>query len=155
MNCDSVLLGICLVKQATSTSTFQPSLFAFPQFMSALALLAVVYTVTDIRYRFRVSVTPIPLFGLTLPLLIAIGLATLLTDVWLREGWLVPNIPFLTAARWEAISALLFLALAMLWIYYGYIRPPRFGRLNSFRYARTLYRIILKGAEAEIGRAHV
>jgi len=150
MHCDSVVFGICFVKQAAAASAFQPSLFAFPQFMSALALLAVVYTVTDIRYRFRVLVSPFPLFELTLPLLVVIGLATLLTDVWLREGWLVPNISFLTAARWEALSAALFLALAMMWIFYGYVRPPRFGKLNGFRYAHTLYRIILKGSESEL-----
>lgn len=38
------------------------SIFGFTTFISALALLVIVYTVTDIRYRFRVAITPIPLY---------------------------------------------------------------------------------------------
>jgi hypothetical protein len=59
MDCEKVVLGICCVKQASVSSTLQASLFAFPQFMAALALLAVVYTATDVRYRFRLSVVPL------------------------------------------------------------------------------------------------
>lgn len=61
MDCDGFVLGICLVKQAPAPTGLLTSLFGFPQFISALALLAVVYTVTDVRYRFRLAVAPVSL----------------------------------------------------------------------------------------------
>jgi hypothetical protein len=149
VSCEKVVAGICLVKQAAASTTFQSSLFAFPQFMTALALLAVVYTVTDVRYRFRLAVAPVPLYRLTFIVLAAIGLATLATDIWLREGWLIPE-SLLSASMWEAIWAVLFLTLALTWIWYGFLHPPRFERRNSYRYASALYHTILKGSDSEL-----
>ena len=150
MHCARVVLHLCLVEQAPLPSGFVPSLFGFPQFMSALALLAVVYTVTDIRYRFRLAVAPVSLYPVTYVLLVAIGTATLTTDIWIRERWLVPQIGFLTASLWEAAWGAVFLFLALTWIYFAFMRPARFGTLSSFRYASTLYRAILKGSDTEL-----
>lgn len=150
IHCDKLTHAICFVKQAVPAGGVPQSLFGFPQFMSALALLVVVYTVTDVRHRFRLAVAPIPLYSLTYVLLAAIGVATLLTDIWLRERWLVPETTFLTASIWEGTWAALFLVLALTWIWYAFVHPPKFGRRNSFRYARELYRYILKGSDAEL-----
>ena len=55
MVCENVVLGLCIVK---ATGSPEASIFGFGDFITALALLVIVYTVTDIRYRFRIAVTP-------------------------------------------------------------------------------------------------
>ena len=76
---EKCFLGIRFVKPP---SGFEPSVFNFAIFISALALLVIVYTITDIRYRFRVAIAPIPLAKLTFFLIGFIGFGTLLTDIW-------------------------------------------------------------------------
>ena len=87
MQCVYLFFGICFVPvQGTA------SLFSFKDFIAALALLIIVYTVSDIRYRFRVAVAPISLFKITYGLIALIGFGTLATDIWISEKWLRPNI---------------------------------------------------------------
>jgi hypothetical protein len=145
MQCVNSLFGICLVPANGTTS-----LFGFRDFIAALALLVIIYTITDIRYRFRVVVAPIPLFKITYAFISVIGFGTLLTDIWISEKWLVPNTPFITTAIWQGILAALFLGLVITWMQYAFIRPPIFGRKNCKNYAEELYRIVLKGSESEL-----
>lgn len=132
----------------------QPSaatkIFGFSEFLAALALLAVVYTISDARTKFRIAVTPTPLYGLTFCITATIGVCTLLTDVWLAEGWWVPKVAGITASIWQGILGLLFLGTFSTWMYYAFIRPPVFGRRNRNRYIRTLYAYILRGNEEEL-----
>lgn len=145
MQCVDYLFGICLAPTKGTAS-----LFGFKDFIAALALLVIVYTISDIRYRFRVAVAPIPLFKITYALISVIGFGTLLTDIWISEKWLVPNTPFITTAIWQGVLAVLFLGLVITWMHFAFIRPPIFGRKNYYKYAQELYRIILKGSEAEL-----
>ncbi len=145
MQCVDYLFGICLVPANGSIS-----LFGFKDFIAALAFLVIIYTISDIRYRFRLAITPIPLFMITYVLIIVIGFGTLLTDIWISEKWLVPSTPFITAAIWQGILAALFLGLVITWMHYAFIRPPIFGRKNYKKYAQELYRIVLKGSESEL-----
>ncbi|OGI46832.1 MAG: hypothetical protein A2637_07015 [Candidatus Muproteobacteria bacterium RIFCSPHIGHO2_01_FULL_65_16] len=144
MQCVDSFLGICFVA-ANSTA----SLFGFKDFIAALALLIIIYTVSDIRYRFRVSVSPIPLFKISYALIGLIGFGTLATDIWISEKWLVPD-SLITTAIWQGTLAALFLGLVITWMHYAFIKPPIFGRNNYQRYAQELYRIVLKGSEAEL-----
>ena len=144
MQCVHLFFGICFVPiQGTA------SLFGFKDFIAALALLIIVYTVSDIRYRFRVAVAPISLFKITYVLIAFIGFGTLATDIWISEKWLVPD-SLLTTAIWQGILGALQLGLVITWMRYGFINPPIFGRSNFKRYAQELYRIVLKGSEAEL-----
>ena len=127
----------------------QSSIFGFAEFISALALLVIVYTVTDIRYRFRLAVAPAPLFRLTYYLIGMIGFGTLLTDIWLRERWLVPE-SLISQSMWQGIFGAFFLLLAMTWIYYGFINPPIFCDGNHRKFAQELYSLIVRGSDAEL-----
>lgn len=49
------------------------SIFGFAEYISALALLVIVYTIADVRYQFRIAVAPIPLFKLTFILITVIA----------------------------------------------------------------------------------
>jgi hypothetical protein len=127
-----------------------PRIFGFAEFISALALLVIIYTLVDVRYRFRISIAPTPLRGRTFAVIGLIGGSTLLTEIWLAQGWWVPNTIFLSQAIWQGIFAFLFLGTFMTWVWYAYIRPPVFGKRNSLRFAQALYRIIVKGVDSEL-----
>jgi len=145
-DCVHEYAGICMINSPENSGS---SVFGFSEFITALALLVVVYTVTDARYRFRVSIAPIPLFGLTYFLIGLIGFGTLITDLWFAERWLIPD--FLShRALWQSFFGATFLTLVIGWLYYAFIRPPVFGRSNYKKYARELYRYILKGSNTEL-----
>jgi len=144
MQCVQLLWGICFVPTQGAAT-----LFGFKDFIAALALLIIIYTVSDIRYRFRVTVAPVSLFKITYALIGLIGFGTLATDIWISEKWLVPD-SLMTTAIWQGILAALFLGLVITWMHYAFINPPIFGRNNFKKYAQELYRIVLKGSETEL-----
>jgi hypothetical protein len=147
MVCEKYFLGIiCLVKPS---SNLDSSIFGFAEFLVALALLVIVYTISDVRYRFRVAIAPTPLYNRTFYLIGIIGFGTLLTDIWIAEGWLVPE-SYITLPVWQGIFAVLFLTLVMTWMYYAFINPPIYSVKNFRNFAQKLYRIILKGADNDL-----
>lgn len=127
-----------------------PRIFGFAEFISALALLVITYTLVDVRYRFRLAIAPSPLYPLTFGVIGLIGVESLLTEVWLAQGWWLPKTEFLTRTIWQGYFGLLFLVTFMTWVWYAYIRPPIYGRRNFQQYAQELYRIIVKGADGEL-----
>lgn len=127
-----------------------PRIFGFAEFISSLALLVITYTLVDIRYRFRIAIAPIPLYRLTFILMSVIGAETLLTELWLAEGWWLPQTAFLNQALWQSIFGALFLVTFLTWVWYAYIRPPVYGRQNAKRYAQEMFSIVLKGAGSEL-----
>ena len=94
MTIERCLSGICFV----AVDTTVPKFFGFSEFLAALALMVVVWTTTDIRYRFRIATAPLPLHRLTFVSIGSVGVLTLLTDLWRAEGWLVPEGELLTPA---------------------------------------------------------
>ena len=127
-----------------------PKIFGFSEFLAAVALLAVVYTISDVRYKFRIAVTPGSLYVTTFALIAIIGLQTLLTEIWIIEGWWVPKGVLLTRSIWQGIFGLLFLGTILTWMYYAFVRPPVFGKNNALRFAQELYRYILRGNDDEL-----
>ena len=81
MPCVYEFCGICFV-----TPTGTAALFPFKDFISALALLVVVYTISDVRYHFRVAVAPLALNAITYGLIAFIGFGTLITDIWIAQS---------------------------------------------------------------------
>lgn len=119
-------LGLCWVTAAPS----EREIFGFGEFVTALALLVVVYTVADIRYRFRVQIAPIPLYTLTYVLLAIVGLGTLLSDLWFARAWPVPLL-LSDQLLWQVAFGFLFLLVAMTWLWFAFITPPAFGKRNA------------------------
>ena len=124
--------------------------FGFSEFLAGLALMVLAWTIADVRYRFRVRTAPIPLLGITFSVVAAVGVLTLLTDLWRAEQWLVPKGNLLTPGSWQALLGGLFLLTFLTWTWFAFIRPPKFGKHNASRYAKTLYRFILQGSPAEL-----
>lgn len=138
---------LCFAPVGTGPAT---KIFGFSEFLTAVALLALVYTIADVRYKFRIAVTPGSLYVATFSLIAIIGLQTLLTEVWIAEGWWTPRVAVITHNTWQGIFGLLFLGTFMTWMYYAFIRPPVFGRRNARRFAHELYRYILRGNDDEL-----
>ncbi len=125
-------------------------IFGFSEFLTAIALFAVIYTISDVRYKFRIAVTPGKLYRNTFGLITIIGIQALLTEIWIMEGWWVPKDIYITYPIWQGIFGLLFLTTFMTWMYYAFIRPPVFGPQNALRYAQELYSYILHGNDDEL-----
>jgi len=101
-----------------SSLTSDVSIFGFSEFISALALLVIVYTISDIRYKFRLNIAPLPLFMLTYISFAIIGIATLFIDVWTASGWPVLDIP-LNRHVIQGGLGFLFLFLTLAWIFFA------------------------------------
>ncbi|MFZ5453640.1 MAG: hypothetical protein ACOZF2_17420 [Thermodesulfobacteriota bacterium] len=146
MACEEYFLGISFV---TPPAGLASPVFGFAAFVQALALLVIIYMITDIRYRFRLKIAPIPLFYLTFILIGIIGLGTLLTDIWFAKSW---PMPFFLAdqAGWQGLFGFTFLFLAMMWIYYAFINPPIFSKKNCRSFGNALYGAILRGLDTEL-----
>ncbi|WCF27545.1 hypothetical protein [Xylella fastidiosa] len=146
MTTEHCFIGVCFIPLDGSGQTF----FGFSEFLTGLALMVLAWTIADVRYRFRIQVAPLPLLGMSFYVVAAIGLLTLLTDLWRAEQWLVPRGILLTPAVWQALLGGAFLLTILTWAWLGFIRPPTYGQYNAARFQQTLYRIILNGSPTEL-----
>lgn len=143
---EQCFFGVCFIPLDSSGQKF----FGFSEFLAGLTLMVLAWTIADVRYRFRVRSAPIPLLGITFSVVATIGVLSLLTDLWRAEQWLVPKGNLLTPGSWQAILGGLFLLTFLTWAWFAFIRPPTYGRHNAERFAKTLYRFILKGSPVEL-----
>ncbi|HLX22800.1 MAG TPA: hypothetical protein VKR38_05585, partial [Usitatibacter sp.] len=127
-----------------------PRIFGFAEFIAALALLVVLYTVVDVRYKFRLMVAPAPLEAVTFRVLVFIGLATLLTEVWWAEAWWLPRACWLTRNTWQMILGVLFFGTFATWIYYAFVGPPTYGKRNAVRFGKSLSQVFMRGEPQEL-----
>jgi hypothetical protein len=145
MVCDWEIFSICLVKAGSST----PSIFGFSEFVAALALLVIVYTITDVRYKFRVATAPVNLPLITFPIIALIGLGTLISELWVAESW--PTFTWnLSQSLWQSIFAMAFLVVVLLWLWYAFISPPKFSRWNHNRFYNVVYSYVVQSKRDEI-----
>lgn len=138
--------SICFVPLADSGEKF----FGFSEYLAALALMVLAWTIADVRYRFRLKTAPLPLLGFTFSGIGAVGILALLTDWWRAEQWLVPKGNLITPAGWQAVLGGAFLLTFMMWVWFAFIRPAKFGRWNARRFIEALYRAILRGSPVEL-----
>ncbi|MGA8146789.1 MAG: hypothetical protein WB870_04340 [Gallionellaceae bacterium] len=146
MPCNYSVGTVCFV----SLDANAPKFFGFSEFLAGLALMVLAWTIADTRYRFRVRTAPLPLQGITFAVVAAVGILTLLTDLWRAQEWLVPQGNILTPASWQAILGGVYLLTFLAWAWFAFIRPPIYGKMNAERYARTLYLLIVKGSRSEL-----
>ena len=127
-----------------------PKFFGFSEFLAGLALIILAWTIADVRYRFRIQIAPIPLQKLTFIVVVSTGLLTLITDLWRASEWLVIDGIFITSAIWQALLGGIFFLTFIIWIWFAFINPPIFGKLNSKRYTQTIYRYIVEGVPSSL-----
>jgi hypothetical protein len=127
-----------------------PKFFGFAEYLAAMALLVLAWTIADARYQFRVETAPLPLQRIAFINVTLIGIFTLLTDLWRAQGWFVPIGGPLTSALWQGLLGLTFLLTFLSWAWFAFVRPTRFGPLNAERYIHAVYRAILRGSPDEL-----
>lgn len=147
MDCLHTYLDICLTPASGQANV---GFFGFAEFIGAFALLAIVFTIADVQYRFRVSVSPLPLPRITFWAIGVIGFGTLATDLWVAQGWLVVYVPYMTYGVIQGLFAACFLTTAMAWLYFAFLKPPVFSKWNAKRYGQVLFRYLLRGADSEL-----
>jgi len=128
-----------------------PVFFGFPEFLTALALFAIVWTISDVRYKLRTRLAPVEFERPIFFAIVIVGFLVLATDVWRASGWLVPSGILLTPETWQGLLALLVLSIFPLWIWFSFLRRPKYTRMSSENFSLTIYRAIVKGNQAEIG----
>jgi hypothetical protein len=146
VNIDQCLLSVCFVPLEASA----PKFFGFSEYLAALALMVVVWTTTDIRYRFRIATAPLPLHRLTFASIAFVGVLTLMTDLWRAGEWLVPVGKVMTPAVWQALMGAVFLITFLTWAWFAYLKPPIFGERNANRFGHFLYWTILDGSPTDM-----
>ncbi len=147
MDCLHTYFGICLT---TASGQANASFFGFAEFIGAFALLAIVFTIADVQYRFRISVSPLPLPRITFWAIGVIGFGTLITDLWVAQGWLVVYVPYMTYGVIQGLFAAGFLTTAMAWLYFAFLKPPVFSKWNAKRYGQVLFNYLLRGSDSEL-----
>jgi hypothetical protein len=137
--------GLCFIDAPDQTA----KVFGFAEFVQAFALLVVIYTVSDVRYRFRIRVAPLDIWFWTFVLTLIIGFGTLIADFWYGNHFPVPT--FLKSQTYlQTLFGTLFIGMVMTWLWFGFIRPPTFSKRNAKRYAYVLYSYIVRGSNDEL-----
>jgi hypothetical protein len=109
-------------------------------------MLIIVFTITDVRYRFRIQIAPLPLFMLTYVIMTMVGVITLTSDVWFAKEYLVPDfLPSQAVVQFFAGGT--FLLITIIWIYFAFIAPPVFTKYNYRRFAQAFFDLILRGSD--------
>lgn len=144
--CDVIFLAVCLTHAPHETS----SIFGFADFLAAMALLVLVFNSSDPLYRFRIAIAPIPIILITFISAVSIGIGALITDLWFSERWLAPAFG-LGKPVIQATFDVLFLMVVLIWIWFAFVRPPIFGRLNAKAFFRALYGAIVRGSDQQLG----
>ena len=120
------------------------SLFGLAEYLTALALLFVVLTVSDFRYRYRLQVTRLNLIKTSFYVAFGIGFIILAIDAWVSNGWLVPAI-LNSANNIKLLLALLFLSMTCYMSYVAFVSPPRFSRWNSRKAFDAMHHYVARG----------
>lgn len=120
-------------------------IFGFGEYVSALALLIIVYTTTNSVYKFRLTIVPVSIRNISFILLIVIGMGTLLMEVWFSSSWLIPRI-ISNEDYMQFFFAVLFLIIISFWIYFAFITPPIFSKYNYKKYMDEVYKLIINGS---------
>lgn len=131
-------------------TTESTSIFSFSEFLASLALMVLAWSLADLRYRFRVAIAPFALRETTFFIIAALGLLTLLTDLWRSEEWLVIKGPLFTPSTWQGFLGGIFLLTFLSWAWFAFIKPPTFGRHNAKRFYDSVYKIAITGSPTEL-----
>jgi len=145
MNCDYELIGMCLTKARDGG----PSIFGFPDFLTALALLALAFSSSDALYRFKIEIAPLPLRRIAFFASVIIGSGSLATDLWFAASWY--SLPWgWSRAGIQAGLGALFLSVILIWLWFAFVARTDFNRFNYKRFHGAFYRGMVRGSIVEL-----
>lgn len=126
------------------------SIFGFEAYLGTLALMMIVLTLTDYRYKFRLLAGVVDLQRVMFVGSALVGVVLLGTTISSGFGWPPGAQPYRLTA--EAVVGSVFLALVVWASWVALFSPAGFSRWNAKRYFSILYHRLLAGDESE-GRA--
>ena len=132
--------GFSLEPAASDTS----NVFGLAQFLSSLALLVVVFNVSDFRYRYRLYVTRYNLSKVAIYTASMVAGALLLTEVWFQNALPIPHC-LNHYANIKIALAGIFLILVIYIVSICFLRPAQFGRANALQFFNATARFIHQG----------
>ena len=121
------------------------SFFGFSEFLTGLALLMIVWSTTEYKYRFRLYISRLSknaLFVMT----IAVGLVTLGCDFVASLG----VITHLTQFVIQLICALCLFSFVMYWVKNVFLSPPVFNESNCEKFATEFVFVCESGSDEEL-----
>lgn len=127
-----------------------PKYFGFAELISGLALTLVVWTVADLRYKFRIDTAFFPMRSTSLVIAPIVGTLTLLTDYWRSSQSRVPAGGWLTPESWQLLLGGSFFLVLVAWFWLAFFRPSRFSAWNSGKFAKSVEMYLLRGSPSEL-----
>jgi len=125
-------------------------IFGFAEYLAALALIVVAWTIADRRYTFHLETARWPVRRIAFYVVGAVGGLTLLTDVWRASEWPVPTGEVLTPVTWQALLGGAFLAAFVMWIATAFLYPPRFNERNARKFIGVAFRTVSVGDDSDL-----
>lgn len=139
---------ICSIYESYSsfaTSVVGESFFGFSEFLTGLALLMIVWSTTDYKYRFRLYISKLSKNALFI-MTVIVGLVTLICDFIASIG----VIAHLTQFIIQMICALLLFCFIMYWVKTVFLYPPVFNESNCKKYAFEFIFVCESGSDEEL-----
>lgn len=127
-----------------------PKYFGFAELISGLALTLVVWTVADLRYKFRIDTAWLPVRGASLVIIPVVGVLALLTDYWRSSQSRVPAGGWLTPESWQLLLGGAFFVIMVLWFWFAFFRPARFSTWNCAKFSSSVEMYLLRGSPSEL-----
>jgi len=134
-------LDMLRIEPASLDST---NVFGLAQFLSTLALLVVVFNVSDFRYRYRLSITRYNVRKIAIIISVAIASLLVLTEFWFQNTLPLPH--FLNNyANIKLLLASAFLFLVLYIVYICFLKSAMLRRSNAVQFFKTTARYIHQG----------
>ncbi|MDH1628918.1 hypothetical protein [Pseudomonas mosselii] len=127
-----------------------PKFFGFAELLSGLALTLLVWTIADVRYKFRIETAAFKVRNTSIYIVIGLALVVLFTDFWrYSQGW-VPRKGPITPEFWQLILGFIFLSVFSVWLIVAFLAPPVFNRRNSGQFLKSMKSRLERGSASEL-----
>ena len=120
------------------------SIFGFSEYLASLALLLVVLTVSDFRYRYRFAITKWNMKKIGVIVAFGVGFSIIAIDIWYQNG--LPTLDTLkNPNNLKAALGIILLTYLAILIWQVVVAPPKFNKWNANNIYSVIYRYIHEG----------
>ena len=130
--------------QIETASPDTSSVFGLAQFLSTLAMLVVVFNVSDFRYRYRLYVRRYNIQYVAIIASIVIACLLLLTEIWFQNTLPIPHC-LNHYDNIKIILAAVFISFIIYIVFICFLSPARLRRKNAVQFFNTTTRLIHQG----------